>query len=220
MNQKGKLLIGCALLVLLIAGSALLYQGLKKQYAPQNALITPSVSASEGASSQSASSPEASSASDAASVSSDDASSQEGQVIEAPDFTMLDGEGNEVTLSSLRGKPVVLNFWATWCPFCVEEMPHFQKLYEEMGDEVQFVMLNATDGRRETQEKAKDWIAKSGYTFPVYYDTTQEAFASYGLSGLPATFFIDAEGILVAGVPGMIDEEILQKGIWMAKSTL
>ena len=104
-----------------------------------------------------------------------DAGQQEPQKALAPDFTVVDADGREVKLSDFRGKPTVVNFWATWCGYCKQEMPDFEEVYLEMGDEVNFLMVNMTDGSRETVEMASTYIADSGYTFPVYYDTQMEA---------------------------------------------
>ncbi len=84
----------------------------------------------------------------------------------APDFTVYDVNGNEVSLSDYKGKPVVLNFWATWCYYCKEEMPDFNKAYKEYPD-VQFLMVNATDGVQETKEKAMQYVKDEGFDFPV-----------------------------------------------------
>ena len=91
--------------------------------------------------------------------------SQTDEKIKAPDFTVLDYDGNEVKLSDYKGKPVVLNFWATWCFYCKEEMPDFNTAYEKYPD-VEFLMLNATDGYQETIEDARSHITEKGYTFP------------------------------------------------------
>ena len=134
----------------------------------------------------------------------------------APDFTVYDAEGNEVKLSSCIGKPVVLNFWASWCGPCQSEMPDFQKKYEELGDKIQFLMVNMTTGR-ETLDSAKGFVAEKGYTFPVFYDTKEQAAIAYSVYSLPTTYFIDAEGNLVAQATGAISAELLQKGIDMIK---
>ncbi len=126
----------------------------------------------------------------------------------APNFTVYDKSGNEVKLSDYKGKPVVLNFWATWCPYCVEEMPHFEKLYKE-HDDIQFIMLNAM----EETSVADKFIREKGYTFPVLFDTTGDACEKYGASSLPVTFFIDKNGDLVTYGMGMLSEENLRKGI-------
>ena len=133
----------------------------------------------------------------------------------APDFTVYDLEGNPHKLSDFRGKPVILNFWATWCGYCKMEMPDFNEKYQQYGEDIWFLMVNVTDGNQETLEKASAFVADEGYSFPVYYDTTLEAASSYPTSGLPVTFIIDAEGYMVAWQQGMMNAETLQIGIDM-----
>lgn len=130
----------------------------------------------------------------------------------APDFTVLDYEGNEVNLSDFKGKPVVINFWATWCYYCKEEMPDFNLAFEKYPD-VEFLMINATDGYQETVATAKKYIEEEGFAFNVYFDTEAEAVNAYYVNGFPATFFIDKDGDLVTYANGMLDYESLEKGI-------
>lgn len=132
----------------------------------------------------------------------------------APDFTVLDMNGNKVKLSDYKGKPVVLNFWATWCYYCKEEMPDFNEAYKN-HPEVQFLMVNATDGVQETPKKAKSYITEQGYEFDVFFDTNQEAVNNYQVSGFPSTYFIDKDGAIVAHRTGMIDKNALENGINM-----
>ena len=133
----------------------------------------------------------------------------------APGFTVYDAAGEPVTLESLRGKPVILNFWATWCGYCVMEMPDFQAAYEEFGDQIHFMMVNVTDGYQETEAAARAFIAEKGFTFPVYYDLDLSAAGAYGVSSMPVTFFIDAEGMAVAYGRGALDAASLRQGIDM-----
>ena len=133
--------------------------------------------------------------------------------VTAPDFTVYDADGNEVKLSDYLGKPVVLNFWASWCGPCKMEMPDFNEKYQELGSDVQFLMINLTDGTSETIAGASSFIASQGYTFPVFYDTSSMAAARYGVSSIPTTFFIDAEGYAIAQATGAIGIDILQIGI-------
>lgn len=132
----------------------------------------------------------------------------------APDFTVLDENGKEVKLSSFAGKPIVVNFWATWCIYCKQEMPDFQTAYEKYPN-VQFVMVNVTDGVHETIESAKQYISKNNFSFPVFFDTMGSAEKAYPVTGYPATYFIDSNGDLVAYANGMISLENLEKGISM-----
>ena len=144
-------------------------------------------------------------------------SEQEAQVPElekAPDFTVYDIAGNEVHLSDYIGKPVVLNFWASWCGPCQSEMPDFNEVYAELGDEIHFLMVNMTGGR-ETIDTASAFIEEQGYSFPVFYDTESDAAMTYGVYSLPTTYFIDAEGYGIAQAIGAINRETLQKGIDM-----
>ncbi|MDR0841404.1 MAG: TlpA family protein disulfide reductase [Christensenellaceae bacterium] len=135
----------------------------------------------------------------------------------APDFTVLDESGGEVKLSDMRGKPVVLNFWASWCPPCKSEMPEFDKVYKELGGEITFMMIDLADNQRETIETGKAYIEKQGYSFPVYYDTTGEAADNYGVSLIPTTVFINGDGVLVTLAQGAIDRDTLLKGIEMIR---
>lgn len=136
----------------------------------------------------------------------------------APDFTVLDAEGNEVKLSDCFGTPLVVNFWASWCGPCKSEMPDFNEAAAEYEGEVRFLMVNLTDGYQETMEKAEEFIEAQGYTFPVYYDTQYSAAAAYGVSAIPMTIFIDEEGNLVTYAQGAIDGELLRTGIGMILS--
>ena len=133
----------------------------------------------------------------------------------APDFTVVDAQGNEVRLSDFLGKPVVVNFWASWCGPCKSEMPAFQQAWEQYGDEVQFLMVNMTDGSRETLGTAQDFLAAQKYTFPVYFDTMQEAAIAYGVSSIPSTCFISAQGGLVARISGSLSLRTLERGLGM-----
>ncbi len=130
----------------------------------------------------------------------------------APDFTALDENGNPVKLSDYFGKPIVLNFWATWCYYCKEEMPDFDAAYRNNPD-IQFLMVNVTDGSRETMEIAKDYVSQNDFVFPVLFDTNLDAASTYGATGLPMTVFITRDGKLFTYASGMLSAENLKKGI-------
>ena len=136
----------------------------------------------------------------------------------APDFTALDAEGNEVSLSSFIGKPVVVNFWASWCPPCRAELPDFDEACAEYGDEVGFMMVNLTDGGRETVESAKAFIEEAGYSFPLYFDTEYSGTVAYGVMSIPLSVFVDAEGNLVSTHLGMMDGDSLRAAIESIRS--
>ncbi len=131
----------------------------------------------------------------------------------APDFTVYDVDGNPHKLSDFRGKPVILNFWASWCGPCKSEMPDIEKAYQRYGEEIHFLIVDLTDGYQETVESGSAYIAQQGYTFPVYYDTEMEGAMAYGVSGIPVTYFIDAEGNFAAYYQSAMSESILQQGI-------
>ena len=133
------------------------------------------------------------------------------------DFSFIDENGKTLMLSDLVGKPIVLNFWATWCIYCKLEMPSFESLYEQYGEDINFVMMNVTDAS-ETVAVAKQYIESEGFTFPVYFDTEGKGAAKYGTaSGIPLSFFFDKTGKLVAHASGALDEATLSRAIDMIK---
>jgi len=131
----------------------------------------------------------------------------------APDFTVLDKDGNRIGMSEKFGKPIVINFWATWCPPCKQELPDFDKLYREYGDKVTFMMVNLTDGKRDTVDGTKSFVSKNGYTFPVYFDTAYEGLDAYNVSSIPQTTFIDKNGNIYTTRIGAMNEATLRSYI-------
>ncbi len=129
----------------------------------------------------------------------------------APDFTVYDDGGNKVTLSSKFGKPIVLNFWASWCGPCKEELPDFDKVCAELGAKVEFFMVNVDSPGTEADVKA--FLAENGYDFPVYYDTDYDGVTAYNVSGIPISYFIDADGEIAVTQRGTISEKTLRDGI-------
>lgn len=134
-----------------------------------------------------------------------------------PNFTVLNQSFKSVELEDFIGKPIVINFWATWCYYCTLEMPDFDIAYNEYGKDVVFLMVNATDGVSETVARASSYISSNGYDFPIYFDTTGEAADAYGVTGFPSTFFINRKGDLVESKVGMISLEALIDGIELIK---
>lgn len=147
----------------------------------------------------------------------DEEVSKEDAKIKAINFTVYDENNNEVKLEDYIGKPIVINYWATWCGYCVKEMPTFNKVYEEEKDEVVFMMINATGGVSETVDKAKKFIKENNFQFPVYYDIKEEVGYQYGIYSLPTTIFINKKGEIEIGYKGMLSEEILKKEIQKIK---
>jgi thiol-disulfide isomerase/thioredoxin len=193
MSQKLRLVLGAAGFVLLITVAVFAYNALREQAAPEDEVGL---------------------------------ASGQGTVLDvlaetekAPDFAMLHWDGkNAPMLSEMEGLPVVLNFWASWCPPCKNEMPDFETVYKELGEDIQFVMLNLTDGMRETKSKAMQYIEDEGYTFPVYFDIHKDSGASaYGIRYIPSTIFIDKDGYIIAKAQGAIDEATLRRGLELIK---
>ena len=111
----------------------------------------------------------------------------------APDFSLYDSKGEVRTLSELRGKVVFVNFWATWCPPCREEMPSMQRLYSKMPKD-KFEMLAILENDK--PERAVAFAAQLGITLPILYDEEKRAWPKYGLTGLPETFIVDKQGVI------------------------
>jgi peroxiredoxin len=120
----------------------------------------------------------------------------------APDFTLKDVKGNSVTLSQYRGKVVFLNFWATWCPPCLAEMPAMERLNEVYGSR-DFVMLAVN--AEEDVEAVKAFLKEHPHSFPVLLDLEAEAQSLYGVYRFPETFLIDKSGKIVERYLGARD---------------
>ena len=204
MKSSTKWLIGALALVVLIVAATVLYDSLSDK-ADDGGLVTDAPIGDT--------TPPDTPAPDPGAATPADTTTADPTRLAAPDFTVVDGDGNKYKLSDLQGKPVVINFWATWCGYCKIEMPAFQEMYEKYGDRVHFMMVDMTDGQGETVEVAQKFIADQGYTFPVYFDTMAEAAYAYYVTSLPATYFVDAEGNLIAHRIGALDAELLEKGI-------
>ena len=127
----------------------------------------------------------------------------------APDFPTLNADGETVRLSDFQGTPVVLNFWATWCPPCRGELPHFDDAYADYGDRVAFLITDLTDGQQETVEGVRAFMAENGYSFPVYYDAQAEGAYAYAVNAVPATYFIGADGTIRSYQIGALSREAL-----------
>lgn len=230
MDNKKKLIVIIAVFVIFMCGAAFLYNKLGKNVDRQQ-LITHDESAGDNEASEQSSlddeeqdgggeegsAPSASVNDEVGSASGSDNNQADEEKMLAPDFTVYDIEGNVVHLSDYMGKPIVVNFWASWCGPCKSEMPEFEEKYKELGEEVQFLMVNMTDGSRETVDVASEFINAQGYTFPVLYDTDINAAYLYSVYSLPTTYFIDNDGYIVAYAAGAIDGATLQRGIDMIR---
>ena len=191
--------------VLLLGGALALYRTLGRGAAPGLA-VEPAPAPAATASPEQAGPEEEAAA--------EEQQAEESAAAAVPDFTIYTGGGDAVQLSDFAGRPVIVNFWASWCGPCQNEMPDFEQAYADYGDEIEFVMLNATYGR-ETMDSARSFLEESGYTFPVYYDTDADAAAAIGVTAFPTTLFIGPDGTLTAYAISMLDAETLQRGIDM-----
>jgi peroxiredoxin len=130
----------------------------------------------------------------------------------APDFTLDTLDGGSITLSELRGRPVMLNFWASWCLPCRTEMPAIERVHQRLEEQgLVIIGLNATS--QDTEAAARAFAQEFGLTFPVALDRDGSASAQYELMGLPSTYFIDREGIVrdvIIGGP-------MSEGVMLAK---
>ena len=183
-----KLLIWVLVFAVILTGAYVLYNKLSAQAAPGSIATTPVVVE-------------------------DPTAETEAQGSLAPDFTGYDFDGIAHKLSDFRGKPVILNFWASWCGPCASEMPEFQSFYEQYGEDIHFVLVNLTDGHQETVASASAFLEENGYTLPVYYDTDIDAAMKYGVSAVPVSYFIDAEGYFAAWAQGALSEDMLRQGV-------
>lgn len=124
-----------------------------------------------------------------------------------PEFTIQNNEGEEVSISDYRGKKVIINFWASWCPPCIEEMPEFQALHNELDpEETVLLAINLTDGQRETKTLANSFLAENNLDMNVLYDTQGNAFYEFNVTSIPQTFFLDEEGTVQYSILGMTNK--------------
>lgn len=203
MNNKLKYLLIAALFIGVFAAAVIGYNALSKAYTPPPVNLTLPDSGSTGGDTVS---------SDVESPAKEPETAEENEEeILAPDFTVLDYDGADVTLADrlADGKPIVLNFWATWCGPCKSELPAFDKAAAEYADKVTFMLINLTDGQRETPDGVKEFMEDNGYTFPVYFDTEYSAAIPYGANSIPLTYFVTSNGEVVGGYRGAMPEETL-----------
>ena len=131
------------------------------------------------------------------------------------DATVYTADGQPKKMTEIAaGKPLVINFWATWCPYCVQEMPDFQGIFHDYGDRISFAFVDSTDGRRETKEAAQTWLAENGLDdLPAYYDTDLDATATFGASSLPSTVVVSANGEIMLAKPGRINDASMRSAL-------
>lgn len=124
----------------------------------------------------------------------------------APEVSFALLEGGSMALSDLRGTPVVVNFWAAWCPPCVSEMPDFETVHQELGDAVAFVGIDV----RDSVAAAEEMVERTGVTYTIGRDPSGEIFQDFDAVNMPSTFLLAPDGTVVASRAGAIDADELR----------
>lgn len=134
--------------------------------------------------------------------------------IEIPNFEFQDSDGNVVEFDSFRGKPVVINFWGTWCPFCVMELGDFDKAVAEYGDKVNFIFLDAENSEDMDEAAVLKYLEDNGYeNINTYFDKPGYGMYMFGINSFPATIYIDSDGYLFNAKLGMTDYDSIIENI-------
>lgn len=126
------------------------------------------------------------------------------------DFTLEDLEGNQLSLEDYKGKGMVVNFWATYCPPCKKELPYFEKIYQEYGSQgVEVVAINVG----EPLIAVNSFLSKNKVSFPILLDQDQQATEAFKIITLPVTLFINSEGEIVEKINGEASEQMLRENV-------
>ena len=211
MKKQVKWILTALALVAVLVIAALLYRSLSQKYTPGKA-ADPAASTQSQTAAEASDAPEESVAFGEAPAPETAAAPEDLAPSEdlAADFAVFDDNNTEVRLSDHFGKPLVVNFWASWCGPCRSELPAFDAAAEEYAGKIDFMMVNLTDGYSETVESVKSFVEESGYTFPVYYDLNQEADNAYSVYSIPLTVLIRADGTVMDSHIGSMDASTLQ----------
>jgi peroxiredoxin len=135
--------------------------------------------------------------------------------VNAPNFTLKDVDGQSMSLESLRGKVVLLNFWATWCPYCVDEMPAMEQLQREFKNQkVVILAINLED-----PDTARTFMRQNAYTFTALVDSNNEVAELYQVKALPSVFIIDGDGALVTSFVGAVGKSRMRDAIASARDS-
>ena len=130
-----------------------------------------------------------------------------------PDIPLTRLDGTKTSFDAVRqGKPVVINYFASWCPPCKQELPYFLKAYETYKDRVEFMFIDSLDGTRETEATIRAFVKEFPFTGPVYFDDGLFAYL-FQTSSLPTTVFFASDGTIVSGHLGLVSEDVLIKSI-------
>ena len=199
MNQITKFLVGVGLFAVAIVGAMIAINVLSQEPDIMVIHTTPP--------------PQATTTAPAGGAAAEPEAQPQSELDPAPNFNLLDAEGNELQLSDFFGKPIVLNFWATWCPACVRETPVFETLYQEYGDRIHVLKINLLGSRGETKEIVENFMYNGGYTFPLFFDDNSSGARAYAVRGIPVTFFIDENGYIAATASGSLNENTMAQGL-------
>ncbi|MFC3927958.1 TlpA family protein disulfide reductase [Streptococcus caprae] len=128
-----------------------------------------------------------------------------------PEFTVTDSKGQEVSSQEFYDKPMIIVDWASWCAHCQKHLPVIQKVYEEYGDKINFVMINLTDEADEPQSQAESYIKEQKFTFPYFFDQSQTAADSLMVEYIPTTYFVDKNHIVKQVSVSELEEKELKE---------
>ncbi|MFV5173305.1 TlpA family protein disulfide reductase [Bacillus cereus] len=132
----------------------------------------------------------------------------------APDFELTKLDGTNVKLSDLKGKKVILNFWATWCGPCQQEMPDMEAFYKEHKENVEILAINYTPSEKGGgEEKVSNFIKEKGITFPVLLDKNIDVTTAYKVITIPTSYFIDTKGVIQDKFIGPMTQKEMEKRV-------
>lgn len=137
-----------------------------------------------------------------------DSSKTEAEKVMAPDFTLMDMDGNSIKLSDYKDKIVVLNFWAVWCKYCIKEMPDLDKLNKELNDEGDGIVLAVNV--QESKETVQKYLDSNDFDIKVLLDENGTVVDTYGVDGFPTTLLVNKDGSVYAYIPGLTDIDTLR----------
>ena len=131
----------------------------------------------------------------------------------APDFELTKLDGTNVKLSDLKGKKVILNFWATWCGPCQQEMPDMEAFYKEHKENVEILAINYTPSEKVGAEKVSNFAKEKGITFPILLDKNIDVTTAYKVITIPTSYFIDTKGVIQDKFIGPMTQKRWRKGL-------
>ncbi len=138
--------------------------------------------------------------------------------IEKYSFTLKDSDDNEVTLSDYKGKTVILNFFATWCTYCKQELPTLEEIHQTRDDVVVLLVATPNVGNEGDQEYIENFMKENGYTMTVLYDESSQVVNAYNVTGLPTSFFFKEDGNVLGYAPGYVEESTLNEILEQCKN--